>query len=134
MTARKAFTLIELMITVVIIGILAGLALAKFDVTKKRAQYYSALSKVRAIASAEKAYYLSMGSYVSTLGTGATNTVLGLAITDDYFSGFSVYTMPGPPPTFNMTAFSGTVAKNATYRFNSNGDQVACNGPDCIVL
>lgn len=56
-SARKGFTLIEILIVVVVIGILAAIALPKYGATR-RASYYSTLrSDLANLARAQELYY-----------------------------------------------------------------------------
>src|SRR5437773_7680131 len=54
---RTAFTLIELLIVVVIIGILAAIAIPKFQNTKGKAYTASLKTDLRNLATAEEAYF-----------------------------------------------------------------------------
>jgi prepilin-type N-terminal cleavage/methylation domain-containing protein len=55
--SRKGFTLIELMIVVVIIGILAAIAIPKFQNVQDSARRSTCLSNMRCLATAESMYY-----------------------------------------------------------------------------
>ena len=132
MKNRRGFTLIEMMVTIVIIGILASLAFVSYLDRKKKVQYNSAFSQIQAIAAAEKNYYLSQGVYTATTGTSDTNADLGIKLSDDYFKTYKVNAIVGPPASFNVTVFSGTASANATYTFDRKGTRIACSGSDCL--
>jgi prepilin-type N-terminal cleavage/methylation domain-containing protein len=68
MTAKRAgFTLIELLIVVVIIGILAMIAIPKFQNTKGKAFATSIKSDLRNLEQAEEAYLFDYDTYTSAL-------------------------------------------------------------------
>lgn len=66
-TARGGFTLIELLIVVVIIGVLAAIAVPKFQNTKGKANLAALKSDLRNLATAEEAYFYQNGTYTSSL-------------------------------------------------------------------
>lgn len=79
---RPAFTLIELLIVVVIIGILAAIAIPKFQNTKGKAYYAAMRSDLRNLSTAEEAYFFENRAYTTRLdslnfvpSTGVTVTV-----------------------------------------------------------
>jgi prepilin-type N-terminal cleavage/methylation domain-containing protein len=70
---RGGFTLIELLIVVVIIGILAGIAIPKFALTKQRAFISAMKSDLRNLMTAEETYYIDALAYSADLtAIGAT--------------------------------------------------------------
>lgn len=64
---RSGFTLIELLIVVVIIGVLAAIAIPKFQNTKGKANLAALKSDLRNLATAEEAYFYQNSTYTSNL-------------------------------------------------------------------
>lgn len=62
----RAFTLIELIIVVTLIGILASIALIKYGPVMENARSAEAYSVLSQIVAAEKAYYLEKNNYTTT--------------------------------------------------------------------
>ena len=67
MMRRIGFTLIELMIVVVVIGILAAIAIPKYSSVKEEANRAACRTNMRAIASAEAVYYGKYNRYSDQL-------------------------------------------------------------------
>jgi len=63
--ARRGFTLIELLIVVVIIGILAAIAIPKFENTKAKAYATSIKSDLKNLTSMQETYFYYNESYAS---------------------------------------------------------------------
>lgn len=61
--SRAAFTLIELLIVVVIIGLLAAIAIPKFAATKGKANAAALRSDLRNLSVAEEAYFYEKTAY-----------------------------------------------------------------------
>lgn len=64
-TARDGFTLIELMVVIVIIGILASMALATWQNRKEEAIVAGMKTDLRNLAAAEESYYVDNKAYAS---------------------------------------------------------------------
>ena len=61
------FTLIELLVVVLIIGILAAVALPKYEMAVMRSRYATLKANVNALLDAEKIYYMANGEYTDDL-------------------------------------------------------------------
>lgn len=64
---RRGFTLIELLIVVVIIGILAAMAIPKFQATKGKAYFAGMRSDLRNLTTAEEAFFYDHSKYTTSL-------------------------------------------------------------------
>lgn len=78
---RTAFTLIELLIVVVILGILAAIAIPKFQNTKGRANAAALKSDLRNIAIAQEAYFYDHVSYADDMAQLTAHTSPGVTVT-----------------------------------------------------
>jgi len=65
--SRRGFTLVELLIVVVIIGLLATIAIPQFANTKEKAYIASMKSDLRNLATAEEAFFYDSAHYTVNL-------------------------------------------------------------------
>ena len=64
---NKSFTLIDLLVVVLIIGILAAIALPQYEKAVIKARYTNLKSLVNSMYNAEKIYYLTNNTYTTNL-------------------------------------------------------------------
>jgi type IV pilus assembly protein PilA len=86
-TQRRGFTLIELLIVIVIIGILAAIAIPKFNNTKQRANRAAGVADMRNLATAQEGFYADSDRYGALADTAQMrfslsrgNTALAIAL------------------------------------------------------
>ena len=79
------FTLIELLVVVLIIGILAAIALPQYEKAVEKSRAAEAMVMIRAIADANRRYYMARGEYTNDL------SVLDIEIpgTDSSYAGMA---------------------------------------------
>jgi prepilin-type N-terminal cleavage/methylation domain-containing protein len=77
----RGFTLIELLIVVVVIGILAAIAIPKFQSTKGKAYAATIKSDLKNLASAQEDYFYYNESYTTTIGSLVFPGTNGVTIT-----------------------------------------------------
>ena len=77
MKNKKAFTLLELLVVVLIIGILAAIALPQYKKAVEKARMAEAVTIVKAIAQAHQRYYMINGNYLSCRELDAIDIDLG---------------------------------------------------------
>jgi len=81
--ASRAFTLVELMVVLVIVGILATIAVNSFFESAEKARDREAQANLKLISAAEKIYRLENNGYVALNNAAEINQVLRLTIPVD---------------------------------------------------
>lgn len=110
---KQAFTLVEVIITVVILGILVSFAMPAYRVTQERALDKEAKANLKLIRAGERIYRIETDNsiYISCADTSAVNSDLKLSIpTDSPNWNYKVNVTTGPPPTFTGKAQRNTTS------------------------
>ena len=137
---KKGFTLSELLMVVVVLGILSAIALPRFAPQKEKAYVAEAVGMLSAIRQLEESYRLDNGFYLP-IASNATTAVLNtewlkLGIENPNISNYWKYTIATTASTCTITAtrqnlkWSGSVAfANQTVTL-SNAGVYAGNHPN----
>lgn len=129
--AAAGFTLVELMIVVVIVGILAGVAFPSYQDHVRKGHRASAQAYLMDLAQRQQQYFLDNRSYADNApALGYASTPPDVA---PYYT-VAVAAPGGPPPTFAITATptgSQTADSCATLAINSAGTKSASAGSKC---
>ena len=92
-TSTKGFTLVEIMIVVVIIGLLAAMAIPAFQKVRQASQDKAVLNNARQLSGAADQYYLEQGvssvSISNLIGTSNYVKALNLVANETYPGGFT---------------------------------------------
>lgn len=100
MKKHCGFTLVELMITVVIIGILGAIAFPSYQSYMLKGRRASAQTHLMDIAQRQQQYLLDARSYAATLAELNMTTPADVS---RYYT-ISIAAAAGSPPTFTVTA------------------------------
>ncbi len=93
MSKKKGFTLIEMLVVVLIIGIIAAIALPQYQIAVLKTRYTQLMVMADALRKAHDAYYLANGKYTIkindldvTVPNNCTLSANGSSITCPHFS------------------------------------------------
>jgi prepilin-type N-terminal cleavage/methylation domain-containing protein len=144
---KRGFTLIELLIAVLIIGILAAIALPKYQVAVAKARATEAFVNLKAIKYSAERYYLAHGNYPTSINdldvdisgiisqkTFSNNGSIGLISSIDGCvttkNNFSICINSSNPARPNDTVLSGWFAvdnkSGLTIAFATNNNKSEC--------
>ncbi len=122
-TLQKGFTIVELLIVIVVIGILAALVLNTFSGVQKRARDSERQTDINSLSTQLEVYYNDNGGYpaLSQIDTGTEATTL--------FKGMDAEAISAPGQTGEslLDVYSATPNKDQySYQAYNSGGVVVC--------
>jgi len=128
---KIGFTLLELVIVIIIIGILATLGITQYGVMKEKILAKEAITNLKLIAAAQKTYRLEKNSYYPSTGSQsnitAINSNLSLQLNEDNW----VYNITGGA---NFTAYANRKSgaySSCRYAINQSLDEPYVSSGTC---
>ena len=112
MGKQRGFTLVELLIVVVIIGILASVAIPKFSSTREKAFLSSMKSDLKNLATAQEMYHNSNFSYGASLAlvSGTVSDGVTITINEATGSGWAATASHAGLPAEHCGMYQGNAA------------------------
>lgn len=126
---KRAFTMIELIFVIVIIGLLASIAIPKLVATRDDAAISACEGNIKVFIGDMKSYYTSKGSFLDP----KTGTVVIEAITDVNFIGTPIIDSNGDNGNFQF-ACGDTSTPTAIVIFTSDVTDNPATGEPAILL
>lgn len=132
---KKAYTLLELLIVALIVGILAIIALPLFEKTKERGLDREAISNLKLIQAAERIYQMEAGEYLACAGINCINANLKMSLpVGPTGEGQNWnYTITADPTSFGASGERRNVPPSwqRTWSLDHDDEEPGCTGSNC---
>ena len=118
---RRGFTLTEMMVVTLIIGVMAALSVPSFQRAIEQSRANIAVANLRAIWAAERLYWLEYHTYISSVSTLQTLGVLDNGIPSDASGSMGGYQYSVTRTDATMTATATNASGLGAYSINETG-------------
>jgi prepilin-type N-terminal cleavage/methylation domain-containing protein len=125
---KKGFTILELLVTIMILGILATLSIQHLSSSREMALEKEAISNLKLIIAGEKSYRLETESYITLANVGDINTNLGLALSGLNWEYQTVADNAATPPTVDARARRTVGTTPTVFCLDQDQDEVDREG------
>ena len=126
--SKKGFTLVEIMIVVVIIGLLAAMAIPAFQKVRENSIEKTIVNDARQLASGAQQYMMENGVTTATVTVNTTDGSVGGVVSDWVKQVSKSVTFTGETSgtisqgeTFTMTSSINTIGTNGVLTFDEEG-------------
>ena len=128
MTARKGFTLIEVLVVLIIVGVTAAMIIPNLIASIEQTKAQMAQNNLYAISAAQQKYFEGNNSTYCVAACGSSapnlNTNLSLSISDTF-----AYSCAASGATYTCTATDGTDTLTLDPNVVSPALPISCAGP-----
>jgi len=130
----KGFTIIEVVLVVLIIGILAAIAIPRMTGLRQEAQIVEAKSELNMLKVALDSYYTHNDSYPSNLSaiTQAVPNVIGTSLPQDPLNGDASYGYDVSESGDHFVVYSSGPSGTGSAGVSEDGSVTEVNGANCI--